>query len=84
MIKIDIRLPGATERIEIQNDCTGDSEIGNYNVQVWNDRVLLERIYVEGHRRELGYEALLAMVFEKLAERRCGTSGLDRQQLAWG
>ncbi len=55
MIILDIRLPGESHRLEIQNDCTGDSETGNYNVQLFQtyprEKGSIRRVHVSGHRR---------------------------------
>ena len=62
--KIDKKVLGA---ITINNDGTGNEEIGNYNVAIGDDKGVVERCRVEGFKRlnndvfDLLYEALKNM-----------------------
>lgn len=63
-------------RVDIINDGTGTTEIGNYCYEVVvtrinNGKVKLERIQtgrIEGHRRKLGWPQLLNRLLQQSAE----------------
>ena len=77
-ITVDITVCRERYRVEIQNDCTGNDEVGNYNVHLWKARPnqsccspccgeLIARTHVSGHKRG-DWKRLLAEVFAELGK----------------